>query len=97
MSGDTVAAMLPNIPAMNEAHFAVPMTGAVLSRTSCTAPRAAAPNSEFHGPRGPNRLTGCPDRAARLRNIRCVTKIISHTKIPPKNAEPSMYTYAVPL
>ena len=29
--GDTVAAMLPNIPAMNEAHFAVPMCGAVLN------------------------------------------------------------------
>ena len=29
--GDTVAAMLPNIPAMNEIHFAVPMTGAVLN------------------------------------------------------------------
>ena len=29
--GDTVAAMLPNIPAMNELHFAVPMTGAVLN------------------------------------------------------------------
>src|ERR1700750_2424523 len=28
--GDTVAAMLPNIPAMNELHFAVPMAGAVL-------------------------------------------------------------------
>jgi fatty-acyl-CoA synthase len=28
---DTVAAMLPNIPAMNELHFAVPMTGAVLN------------------------------------------------------------------
>src|SRR6202051_3731981 len=27
---DTVAAMLPNIPAMNELHFAVPMAGAVL-------------------------------------------------------------------
>src|SRR5664279_4894413 len=30
-TGDTVAAMLPNIPAMNEAHFAVPMSGAVLN------------------------------------------------------------------
>src|SRR4051795_13194451 len=30
-SGDTVAAMLPNIPAMNEIHFSVPMTGAVLN------------------------------------------------------------------
>jgi len=29
--GDTVAAMLPNIPAMYEAHFGVPMTGAVLN------------------------------------------------------------------
>ncbi len=29
--GDTVAAMLPNIPAMAEAHFGVPMTGAVLN------------------------------------------------------------------
>jgi fatty-acyl-CoA synthase len=30
-NGDTVAAMLPNIPAMNEVHFAVPMAGAVLN------------------------------------------------------------------
>ena len=30
-SGDTVAAMLPNTPAMFEAHFGVPMTGAVLN------------------------------------------------------------------
>jgi fatty-acyl-CoA synthase len=29
--GDTVAAMLPNIPAMYEAHFGVPMCGAVLN------------------------------------------------------------------
>ena len=29
--GDTVAVMLPNIPAMVEAHFAVPMLGAVLN------------------------------------------------------------------
>lgn len=29
--GDTVAAMLPNIPAMLEAHFAIPMAGAVLN------------------------------------------------------------------
>jgi fatty-acyl-CoA synthase len=30
-AGDTVAVMLPNIPAMVEAHFGVPMTGAVLN------------------------------------------------------------------
>ena len=29
--GDTVAALLPNIPAMYEAHFGVPMSGAVLN------------------------------------------------------------------
>jgi len=29
--GDTVAAMLPNVPPMFEAHFGVPMTGAVLN------------------------------------------------------------------
>src|SRR6185295_4869395 len=29
--GDTVSAMLPNVPAMLEAHFGVPMTGAVLN------------------------------------------------------------------
>jgi fatty-acyl-CoA synthase len=29
--GDTVAAMLPNVPAMVEAHFGVPMSGAVLN------------------------------------------------------------------
>ncbi|MEH6386798.1 MAG: acyl-CoA synthetase [Pseudomonas profundi] len=30
-AGDTVAVMLPNIPAMVEAHFAIPMSGAVLN------------------------------------------------------------------
>src|SRR5437868_6568970 len=30
-SGDTVAALLPNVPAMVEAHFGVPMSGAVLN------------------------------------------------------------------
>jgi fatty-acyl-CoA synthase len=29
--GDTVAVLLPNVPAMYEAHFGVPMTGAVLN------------------------------------------------------------------
>ena len=30
-AGDTVAVMLPNVPAMYEAHFGVPMAGAVLN------------------------------------------------------------------
>ena len=41
--GDTVAVMLPNVPAMFEAHFAVPMTGAVLNtlNTRLDAPAIA--------------------------------------------------------
>src|ERR1700732_1089982 len=42
--GDTVAAMLPNIPAMNEVHFAVPMTGAVLNALNI---RLDAPSIAF--------------------------------------------------
>ena len=30
-AGDTVSAMLPNVPAMVEAHYGVPMLGAVLN------------------------------------------------------------------
>ena len=41
---DTVAAMLPNIPAMNELHFAVPMTGAVLNALNI---RLDAPSIAF--------------------------------------------------
>jgi fatty-acyl-CoA synthase len=43
-TGDTVAAMLPNIPAMNELHFAVPMTGAVLNALNI---RLDAPSIAF--------------------------------------------------
>jgi 3-(methylthio)propionyl---CoA ligase len=42
--GDTVAAMLPNIPAMNELHFAVPMAGAVLNALNI---RVDAPSIAF--------------------------------------------------
>jgi fatty-acyl-CoA synthase len=41
---DTVAAMLPNIPAMNEVHFAVPMAGAVLNALNI---RLDAPSIAF--------------------------------------------------
>ena len=44
MAGDTVAAMLPNIPAMNEVHFAVPMAGAVLNALNI---RLDAPSIAF--------------------------------------------------
>src|SRR6516162_427821 len=43
-AGDTVAAMLPNVPAMNEVHFAVPMTGAVLNALNI---RLDAPSIAF--------------------------------------------------
>src|SRR5215813_3588011 len=43
-TGDTVAAMLPNIPAMNELHFAVPMAGAVLNALNI---RLDAPSIAF--------------------------------------------------
>jgi len=42
--GDTVAVMLPNIPAMNELHFAVPMAGAVLNALNI---RLDAPSIAF--------------------------------------------------
>jgi fatty-acyl-CoA synthase len=43
-AGDTVAAMLPNVPAMNELHFAVPMTGGVLNALNI---RLDAPSIAF--------------------------------------------------
>jgi fatty-acyl-CoA synthase len=42
--GDTVAAMLPNVPAMNELHFAVGMAGAVLNALNI---RLDAPSIAF--------------------------------------------------
>src|SRR4029077_15363716 len=62
-----------------------------------TAPSPARPSNELQGPRGAKCTGGRGDLAVRLRNARCVTKIISHTKIPPKNPDPNMCTYAVAL
>jgi len=39
--GDTVAVMLPNVPALLEAHFGVPMTGAVLNAVNTRLDAAA--------------------------------------------------------
>ena len=47
--GDTVAAMLPNIPAMNEVHFAVPMTGAVLNALNIRLDAASIAFQFDHG------------------------------------------------
>ena len=47
--GDTVAAMLPNIPAMNEVHFAVPMTGAVLNTLNIRLDASAIAFQLDHG------------------------------------------------
>ncbi len=51
--GDTVAAMLPNIPAMNELHFAVPMAGAVLNALNI---RLDAPSIAFQLDHGGARI-----------------------------------------
>jgi fatty-acyl-CoA synthase len=47
--GDTVAVMLPNVPAMFEAHFAVPMTGAVLNALNYRLDAAAIAFILDHG------------------------------------------------
>jgi fatty-acyl-CoA synthase len=47
--GDTVATMLPNIPAMNELHFAVPMTGAVINTLNTRLDAAALAFMLDHG------------------------------------------------
>jgi fatty-acyl-CoA synthase len=46
---DTVAAMLPNIPAMNEVHFAVPMAGAVLNALNIRLDAASIAFQLDHG------------------------------------------------
>src|SRR5215216_2100237 len=51
--GDTVAAMLPNVPAMNEVHFAVPMAGAVLNALNI---RLDAPSIAFQLDHGGARI-----------------------------------------
>jgi fatty-acyl-CoA synthase len=47
--GDTVAAMLPNVPAMNELHFAVPMTGGVLNALNIRLDAASIAFQLDHG------------------------------------------------
>lgn len=47
--GDTVAAMLPNIPAMNELHFAVPMADGVLNTLNTRLDAAALAFMLDHG------------------------------------------------
>ena len=46
---DTVAAMLPNIPAMNELHFSVPMAGAVLNALNIRLDAASIAFQLDHG------------------------------------------------
>src|SRR5207245_5722308 len=52
-TGDTVAAMLPNVPAMNELHFAVPMTGGVLNALNI---RLDAPSIAFQLDHGGDKI-----------------------------------------
>src|SRR5579863_4753658 len=48
-TGDMVAAMLPNVPAMNEAHFALPMAGAVLNALNIRLDAASIAFQLDHG------------------------------------------------
>src|SRR3979411_691751 len=48
-TGDTVAAMLPNVPAMNEVHFGVPMAGAVLNALNIRLDAASIAFQLDHG------------------------------------------------
>jgi fatty-acyl-CoA synthase len=47
--GDTVAVILPNVPAMNELHFAVPMAGAVLNALNIRLDAASIAFQLDHG------------------------------------------------
>ena len=47
--GDTVAVMLPNVPAMYEAHFAIPMVGAVINALNTRLDAAALAFMLDHG------------------------------------------------
>jgi fatty-acyl-CoA synthase len=47
--GDTIAAMLPNVPAMNELHFAVPMADAVLNALNIRLDAASIAFQLDHG------------------------------------------------
>lgn len=49
--GDAVAAMLPNVPAMHELHFAVPMAGAVLNALNLRLDAASLAFQMDHGQR----------------------------------------------
>jgi fatty-acyl-CoA synthase len=49
VKGDTVAAMLPNTPAMVEAHFGIPMAGAVLNAMNTRLDPAAVAFMLDHG------------------------------------------------
>jgi 3-(methylthio)propionyl---CoA ligase len=60
--GDTVAAMLPNVPAMNELHFAVPMTGAVLNTLNIRLDAASIAFQLDHG--APNIILVDPEFSA---------------------------------
>ena len=47
--GDTVAIMAPNVPAMLEAHYGIPMTGAVINALNIRLDAAAIAFVLDHG------------------------------------------------
>ncbi|HYD58264.1 MAG TPA: acyl-CoA synthetase [Burkholderiales bacterium] len=71
--GDTVAAMLPNIPAMYEAHFGVPMCGAVLNTLNTRLDAEAIAFMLEHGEARAilvdREFSGVVEQALKLRNL----------------------------
>src|SRR4051794_5935473 len=72
--GDTVAAMLPNIPAMVEAHFGVPMSGAVLNTLNTRLDAEAIAFMLEHG--GAKVLLTDKEFSATIKKIKTKAEII---------------------
>src|SRR5258708_29327650 len=70
--GDTVAAMLPNIPAMNELHFPVPMPGAVLNARNIRLDAASIAFQLDHG--GTKIIAVDPEFSRRVGEALALTK-----------------------
>ena len=70
--GDAVATLLPNVPAMVEAHFAVPMTGAVINTLNIRLDAATIAFSLEHG--GAKAVLVDPEFAALLQEALALMK-----------------------
>ncbi len=86
--GDTVAVMLPNIPAMLEAHFGVPMAGAVLNALNTRLDARTLAFILEHG--GATVLLYDSEYAALVREV------LGHLRAPPRTVRIEDSEYAGP-